>query len=97
VGLHGYFWRQVEEILIGEDKMIKFSGTKSGTAATIVLRGAGRHVLEETERSLHDALCVISQCVKNRGTVFGAPPLPFTLHARSSTAWLRLSQLTGHW
>ena len=61
----------VEEILIGEDKMIRFSGVKSGTACTIVLRGAGKHVLEETERSIHDALCVISQCVANHGTVFG--------------------------
>jgi len=61
----------VEEILIGEDKMIKFSGTKASSSCTIVLRGAGRHVLEETERSIHDALCVISQCVANHGTVFG--------------------------
>ena len=57
--------------MIGEDKLIRFSGVKSGEACTIVLRGAGGHVLEEAERSIHDALCVLSQTVKNSGTVFG--------------------------
>merc|ERR1740130_13036 len=61
----------IEEIMIGEDKLIRFSGVKSGEACTIVLRGAGGHVLEEAERSIHDALCVLSQTVKNSGTVFG--------------------------
>ncbi len=32
-----------------------------GEACTIVLRGATSHLLDETERSLHDALCVLSQ------------------------------------
>lgn len=61
----------VEEIMIGESAMIRFSGVKSGTACTIVLRGAGEHVLEETERSIHDAIATISQCVANKGTVYG--------------------------
>jgi T-complex protein 1 subunit beta len=51
--------------------MIRFSGVKSGTACTIVLRGAGEHVLEETERSIHDAIATISQCIATKGTVYG--------------------------
>ncbi|KAI8027174.1 T-complex protein 1 subunit beta [Camellia lanceoleosa] len=31
-----------------------------GQACTIVLRSASNHVLDEAERSLHDALCVLS-------------------------------------
>ncbi|KAI8027173.1 T-complex protein 1 subunit beta [Camellia lanceoleosa] len=31
-----------------------------GQACTIVSRGASNHVLDEAERSLHDALCVLS-------------------------------------
>ena len=54
----------VEEIIIGEDKLIKFSGCKRGEACTIVLRGASSHLLDEAERSLHDALCVIVETVK---------------------------------
>ena len=47
--------------MIGEDKMIRFSGCKGGSACTIVLRGASSHLLEEAERSLHDALAVLQQ------------------------------------
>lgn len=45
----------VEEMMIGEDKVIKFSGC-GGKACSVVLRGSGSHVLDEAERSLHDAL-----------------------------------------
>jgi T-complex protein 1 subunit beta len=54
----------IEEVMIGEDKMIKFSGVAMGEACTIVLRGSSSHILDEAERSLHDALCVLSQIVK---------------------------------
>ncbi len=54
----------IEEIMIGEDKVIKFSGVQKGEACTIVLRGATEHMLDEAERSIHDALCVLSQTVK---------------------------------
>jgi len=62
----------IEEIMIGEDKVLKFSGCGGGEACAIVLRGANSHILEEAERSLHDALCVLSQMIKNSKTVWGA-------------------------
>lgn len=40
-------------------------------ACTIVLRGATKQILDEAERSLHDALCVLTQTVKEPRTVFG--------------------------
>ena len=43
----------------------------SGEACTIVLRGATQQILDEAERSLHDALCVLAQTVKEPRTVFG--------------------------
>ena len=52
--------------------MIKFSGVAAGEACTIVLRGATHQLLDEAERSLHDALAVISQTVKETRTVLGA-------------------------
>merc|ERR1711976_932698 len=61
----------IEEIIIGEDKLLKFSGVKLGEACTIVLRGATQQILDEADRSLHDALCVLSQTVKETRTVFG--------------------------
>jgi T-complex protein 1 subunit beta len=61
----------IEEIVIGEDKVIRFSGVARGEACSIVLRGASKHILDEAERSLHDALCVLSQTVKNTRIVYG--------------------------
>lgn len=61
----------IEETMIGEDKVIRFSGVKSGAACTIVLRGASSHVLDEADRSLHDALCVLTATVKNPHTTHG--------------------------
>jgi len=62
----------IEEIMIGEDSMIRFSGVPVGAACTIVLRGATHHMLDEAERSIHDALCVLSQTTKESRTVLGA-------------------------
>lgn len=61
----------IEEIMIGEDKLLKFSGVPLGEACTIVIRGATQQILDEAERSLHDALCVLSQTVKESRIVFG--------------------------
>ncbi|KAA0191053.1 Chaperonin containing TCP1 subunit 2 (Beta) [Fasciolopsis buskii] len=61
----------IEEITIGEDKLLRFSGVAMGEACTIVLRGATKSILEEAERSLHDALCVLALTVKDPRTVCG--------------------------
>jgi T-complex protein 1 subunit beta len=61
----------IEEIMIGEDKVIKFSGTAAGEACSIVLRGSGSHILDEAERSLHDAICVLVAAVKSQKVVYG--------------------------
>jgi T-complex protein 1 subunit beta len=63
--------RLVEEILLGEDKAIRFSGVPLGEACTIVLRGATQQLLDEAERSLHDALCVLQQTVRDQRVVPG--------------------------
>jgi T-complex protein 1 subunit beta len=42
-----------------------------GEACTIVLRGASCHILDEAERSLHDALCVLQAAVKDSRVVYG--------------------------
>lgn len=61
----------IEEIIIGEDVMTKFSGVAKGEACTIVLRGATEQLLDESERSLHDALSVLSQTTVETRTVLG--------------------------
>jgi T-complex protein 1 subunit beta len=61
----------IEEVMIGEDKVLRFSGVKLGEACTIVLRGSSSHLLEEADRSLHDALCVLTETMKESRIVFG--------------------------
>jgi len=61
----------VDDIVVGEDKLLRFSGTPKHEACTLVLRGASTHVLDEAERSLHDAICVLSRTVNETRTVPG--------------------------
>lgn len=61
----------IEEVIIGEDQLIRFSGVAAGKACTVVLRGATEQLLDEAERSLHDALAVLSQTVRNPRTTLG--------------------------
>ena len=61
----------VEEITIGDDRLVRFSGGNANAACTIVLRGGTQQILDEAERSLHDALCVLSQTVREPKTVLG--------------------------
>merc|ERR1711939_141321 len=61
----------IEEVIIGEDSLIRFSGVAAGRACTIVLRGATEQLLDEAERSLHDALAVLSQTVGSPKVTLG--------------------------
>jgi T-complex protein 1 subunit beta len=61
----------IDEITVGEDNLIRFTGCKGGTACTIILRGASSHLLDEAERSLHDALCVLTETVKETRVICG--------------------------
>ncbi|KDD71665.1 TCP-1/cpn60 chaperonin, partial [Helicosporidium sp. ATCC 50920] len=63
--------KRIEEIAIGGQKMIRFSGCALNEACTVVLRGASTHLLDEAERSLHDALCVLTQTVKAPRVLLG--------------------------
>lgn len=65
------FCKKIEEVIIGESKVVRFSGCQKGEACTIVLRGSSTHILEEAERSLHDALAVLAQTIQNTKVVYG--------------------------
>uniref|UniRef100_A0A914WXM8 T-complex protein 1 subunit beta n=1 Tax=Plectus sambesii TaxID=2011161 RepID=A0A914WXM8_9BILA len=61
----------IEEVMIGEDTLLRFSGVPLGEACSVVLRGATQQILDEAERSLHDALCVLTTHIKEAKTVAG--------------------------
>merc|ERR1711874_173933 len=61
----------IEQVQIGDETLLKFSGVPLGEACSVVLRGATEQIIGEAERSLHDALCVLTSTVKEPRTVFG--------------------------
>lgn len=82
----------VEEVQTGDSKFVKITGVANpGKTVTVLLRGSNKLVLEEADRSLHDALCVIRCLVKHRALIAGggAPEIEISLrlaeHARGLT------------
>ncbi len=67
----------VEERKIGDDKMTFIEGCKNPRAVTILIRGGTERIVDEAERSLHDALCVSRDVVEEPKIVAGggAPEL----------------------
>jgi thermosome len=61
----------VEEVKIGEDKLVYLRECKNPRALAIVLRGGTQHVVDEAERSVHDALCVVRDAIEDRRIVAG--------------------------
>jgi len=53
-------------------KVVKVTGVpRKGASVTILVRGSNKLVLEEADRSLHDALCVVRSLVKKRYLISG--------------------------
>merc|ERR1712043_16467 len=61
----------IEQVQIGDETLLKFSGVPVGEACSIVLRGATEQIISEAQRSLHDALCVMTSTVKETKTTYG--------------------------
>lgn len=67
----------VEERKIGDDKMTFIEGCKHPKAVTILIRGGTQRIIDEAERSIHDALCVVRDLIEEPKLVAGggAPEL----------------------
>ncbi|TFG99107.1 thermosome subunit [Candidatus Thorarchaeota archaeon] len=61
----------VEEVRIGDDKLVYVKNCKDPKAVSIVIRGGTEHVVDEAERALHDALCVVRNVVEDGTYVAG--------------------------
>ena len=55
---------------VGDGEMLYIRGCKGG-ASTVVLRGANEYMLDEMERALHDALCVVKRMLESNTLVPG--------------------------
>jgi thermosome len=61
----------VEERRVGEDKMVFVENCKDPKAVSILIRGGSKQIIDEAERSLHDALSVVRDVVEDGYVVPG--------------------------
>jgi len=76
--------KTVEEIKVGDDKLVYVREAKNPKAVTIMIRGGSEHVVDEAERSLHDALSVVRNAVEDGKIVAGggAPEIELSKRLR---------------
>ena len=61
----------VEERKIGDDKLVFVEGCKNPKAVSILIRGGLERLVDEADRSLNDALCVVADIFKQSKIVAG--------------------------
>ncbi|MCD6530272.1 TCP-1/cpn60 chaperonin family protein [Candidatus Bathyarchaeota archaeon] len=61
----------VEERKIGDDKMVFIEKCKNPKAVAIFIRGGTDRLVDEAERSIHDALCVVRDVVQEPKVLAG--------------------------
>lgn len=61
----------VEEVVIGEDKCVRFEGCPNHGSCSIIIRGSNEQILDEAERSLHDTLCILIQSIRSPNYIWG--------------------------
>lgn len=62
----------VEESQVGKDKMIFVEDCENPKSTSILIRGGTRHIVEETERALKNALNVVKHAIEDPFVVSGA-------------------------
>jgi T-complex protein 1 subunit alpha len=56
---------------IADDELLLIRGSKVAKTASLILRGANSFMLDEMERSIHDALCVVQRTLESDSVVPG--------------------------
>nr|WDA65721.1 chaperonin CCT1 [Nicotiana tabacum] len=62
---------EVVEERIADDDVIMVKGTKNSSSVSLILRGANDFMLDEMERALHDALCIVKRTLESTTVVAG--------------------------
>merc|ERR1712176_15081 len=69
----------MEEIQIGSERYNLFTGCPKAKTCTFILRGGAEQFMEETERSLHDAIMIVRRAMKNDSVVAGGGAIDMEL------------------
>jgi T-complex protein 1 subunit eta len=68
-----------EELQIGGERYNVFKGCLKARTCTIIMRGGAEQFIEETERSLHDAIMIVRRTIKNDAIVAGGGAIEMEL------------------
>ncbi|XP_064600236.1 T-complex protein 1 subunit eta-like [Liolophura sinensis] len=68
-----------EEVQIGGERYNLFTGCPQARTCTLILRGGAEQFIEETERSLHDAIMIVRRAKKNDSVVAGGGAIEMEL------------------
>jgi len=68
-----------EEVQIGGERYNLFKGCPNAKTVTLILRGGAEQFIEETERSLHDAIMIVRRAMKNDAVVAGGGAIEMEL------------------
>ncbi|KAJ0444954.1 putative chaperonin TCP-1, chaperonin Cpn60/TCP-1 family, groEL-like apical domain superfamily [Helianthus annuus] len=74
---------EVVEERIADDDVILIKGTKTSSAVSVILRGANDFMLDEMDRALHDALCIVKRTLESNSVVAGGGALAIAEFAES--------------
>jgi T-complex protein 1 subunit epsilon len=63
----------VREVSFGttKERMLVIEDCKSSSAVTVLIRGGNKMIVEEAKRSLHDAMCVVRNLIRDNRVVYG--------------------------
>ncbi|CAH2236876.1 jg23231 [Pararge aegeria aegeria] len=70
---------EFSERQVGGERYNIFTGCPAAKTCTLILRGGSEQFLEETERSLHDAIMIVRRTIKNDAVVAGGGAIDMEL------------------
>ena len=68
---------KVEQLSLGtnssrrQDRILVLEDCQNSKAVTVLVRGGNKMIVEEAKRSLHDAMCVVRNLIKDNRVVYG--------------------------
>jgi len=71
-----------EERKVADDKMTFIEGCKNPKSVSMLVRGGTERIVDEAERSLHDALCVVRDVIRDPRIVVGGGAVEVELAAQ---------------
>jgi len=85
-----------EERQVGDERYNVFQGCPKAKTATFVLRGGTEQFIEESERSVHDAICVVKRCISSSRVVAGGGAIEMELSKRLKDYAMKIDGKVQH-